>query len=210
MLSDELKKIAKDELRETENVRKHAIKALRDWVRNFFKILTREGYSNFNKKLQALENPRIIKGRLDSVFLLRALRFRKFSIPMAQEMIERLLIYREGLYGHDFVSNLDPLRPNLFALLERGFVIPLPKRDKNERRVLMLKLSELEISYPNPGDTALALLTIILEILMEDEENQIRGISYIADFSGMSLKQITVFPLEAWYKFGKNAEVNLN
>jgi hypothetical protein len=102
---------------------------------------------------------------------------------------------------------MDPLRPNLFTLFEKGLVIPLPNRDKHGRCVVMLKLSELETSFPNAGDTALALLAIILEALMEDEENQIRGISYIADFSGMTLKQITVFSLDKWNKFGKNAEV---
>ena len=154
-----------------------------------------------------MENPRIIKSRLDSCFLLKALRFRKYSIPIAQESIERYLLLREGLYGYDWFSNMDPLRPYLFKLLENGLIFPLPKRDKFGRRVILLKLSELDVSFPKAGCLLLTLLTLIMEILLEDEENQIRGISYIADFSGMSVKQITVFSLGAWYKFGKNAEV---
>ena len=67
-----------------------------------------------------MENPRIIKSRLDNRFLLKALRFRKFSIPRAQEYIERYLIYKSGFYGYDWFSNLDPLRPNLIDLMEKG------------------------------------------------------------------------------------------
>lgn len=155
-----------------------------------------------------MENPRIIKSRLDSRFLIKALRFRKYSIPMTQEMIERYLLFREGLYGYDWFSNMDPLKPHLFTLLENGLVFPLPKRDKHGRRVILLKLSELDIKLtPKAGCLTLTLLTLIMEILVEDEENQVRGLSYIADFSGMSLQQAMIFPLEAWFKFGKNAEV---
>lgn len=136
------------------------------------------------------------------------MRFRKFSLPLAQEQIERYLLFREGIYGYDFFSNLDPLRPNLLTLLERGFVIPLPKRDKNGLCVLMLNLAQLDTSLPNVGNTALALVAIILETLIEQEENQIRGFNYVADFSGMSAKQVLVFPLEVWFKIGKNCEVN--
>lgn len=155
---------------------------------------------------QALQNPRILKCRLDSKFLLKALRFRKHSIPKAQEMIERYLIYREGLYGYDFFSNLDPLRPNLFTLLESGVIIPLPKRDKFKRRIILMKMSNLDVSLPNVGCTFLALLTLVMEVLVEEEENQIRGVSYIFDFSGMTAKHAMIFPLDVWYKFGKNSE----
>lgn len=156
-----------------------------------------------------MENPRIIKSRLDSRFLVKALRFRKYSIPMTQEMIERYLLFREGLYGYDWFSNLDPMRPHLITLLERGLIFPLPKRDKHGRRVILLKLSELDTSFPKAGCLLLTLLTLTMEILVQDEENQIRGLSYIADFKGMTVKQALVFPLEAWFKFGKNAEVKI-
>lgn len=154
-----------------------------------------------------MENPRILKSRLDSRFLIKALRFRKYSIPMTQEMIERYLLFREGLYGYDWFSNMDPMKPYLFKLLENGLVFPLPKRDMHGRRVVLLKLSELDVSLPKAGCLTLTLLTLIMEILVQEEENQVRGLSYIADFSGMSVKQAMVFPLEAWFKFGKYAEV---
>lgn len=184
-LSDELKKIAEKELRETDKIRAHAIKAIRDW---------------------ALENPRIIKTRLDSTFLLKILRFRKYSIPLTQEAIERYMLYRLGLYGYDWFSNLDPLRPGIFTLLENGLIVPLPNRDKNGRKVILIKFAALDTSMPDVGNCTLSLLSIIMEIMLENEENQIRGLNYIIDLSGANLKQILIFPIDTWYKFGKNSE----
>ena len=71
----------------------------------------------------------------------------------------------------------------------------------------MLNLNKIDTSYPNVGCTFLALVTLIMEVFVEEDENQIRGLDYIADFSGISAKQIMIFPLEDWYKFGKNSEV---
>lgn len=98
-MSDELKKLAKNELRETEAVRNNAIMALRDWT---------------------MSNPRIIKGRLDSAWLLRFLRFKKFSIPMAQEAIERYLVMRESNIGKIWFDDLNILRPSAEKLFDSG------------------------------------------------------------------------------------------
>lgn len=90
---------ARNELRETEEVRRHAIEALRDFV---------------------MKNPRIEKSRLDSKFLLRYLRFKKFSIPMAMEAMERYLAIKEGSYGRKWLKNLDVTRPQILKLLDDG------------------------------------------------------------------------------------------
>lgn len=99
-MSEELKKLAKNELRETEDIRNNAIMALRDWT---------------------MSNPRIIKSRLDSLWLLRFLRFKKFSIPMAQESIERYLILRESIMGKVWFSDLNILRPTAEKLFDSGY-----------------------------------------------------------------------------------------
>lgn len=98
-MSDELKKLAKNELRETEAVRNNAIIALREWT---------------------MSNPRIIKGRLDSIWLLRFLRFKKFSIPMAQEAIERYLVMRESNIGKIWFNDLNIMRPSAEKLFDSG------------------------------------------------------------------------------------------
>lgn len=98
-MSKELKELAKDELRETDEVRRNAIKALRDWT---------------------MSNPRIVKTRLDSVWLLKFLRFRKFSIPMAQEAIERFLVLKQGSYGNIWFHDLNIKKPSIDKLLDDG------------------------------------------------------------------------------------------
>lgn len=185
-LSDELQKLAESELRETKEVRDHAIKAMRDWI---------------------LDNPRIIKCRMDSIFLLRFLRFRKFSIPIAQEALERWLLFREGCYGHDWFSNLNYDRPHLSELLEKGVIIPLANRDKDGRQVLVFRLAAVDPSINDIGNIYLALATMFFETILDDEENQIRGINYLGDVTGLQLGHVNIFPLETCYKFGKNIEV---
>lgn len=98
-LSKELEDQAKDELRETEEVRQHAIKALRDWV---------------------MKNPRIELARLDAKYLLRFLRFRKFSIPMAMEALERLMVIKNGTYGRRWFDYLDVDKASILKLIDDG------------------------------------------------------------------------------------------
>lgn len=99
-LSDETKKFVEEEFRETDEVRKHALEELREW---------------------AMKSPRIQKMRLDSNFLLKFLRAKKFSLPMAKETIERYLVLRfyvqEGL---EVFRNLDVRDPVMQDLLDSG------------------------------------------------------------------------------------------
>lgn len=99
-LSDELKEIAEKELRETPEIREHALLSLREW---------------------AVKNPRISTLRLDSQFLLRFLRFKKFSIPQAMESLERYLVLRKYVHeGRQIYQNFDYLDKPLFNLLDLG------------------------------------------------------------------------------------------
>lgn len=99
-LSDELKKLAEEELRETDEIRGNAIRAIREW---------------------AIKNQRIVSLRLDAKFILRFLRFKKFSIPMAQECLERYLVLRKYFYEGQFIyQNFDYKQPALYDLLNKG------------------------------------------------------------------------------------------
>lgn len=99
-LSAELEKIAQEELRETVEIRENAIRAMREW---------------------ALQNPRICTLRLDAKFLLRFLRFKKFSIPMAQECLERYLVLRKYFFEGEFIyQNFDYKLPALHDLIMKG------------------------------------------------------------------------------------------
>lgn len=88
------------EFRETDESRKHALEALREW---------------------ADQNPRIVKLRLDSSFLLRFLRARKFSVSMVKDMIERYLVLRFYMQeGIAIFRNLDCQGQVMQELLSLG------------------------------------------------------------------------------------------
>ncbi|CAO1439552.1 unnamed protein product [Diamesa serratosioi] len=187
-LSKELEELAEKELGETEQVRNNAIKELRDWT---------------------MKNPRIIKTRLDAVWLLRFLRFKKFDIALAKEAIERYLIFRQGSYGKDWFEHLDILRPSTEKLLDDGYLLVLPNRDSKGRKVLMFRASIVDPSIKTCGYDTLIVNTSTFETLLEDEENQIRGIVHIADLGGAGMSHFTVFPPQKYYRMAKNTEITL-
>lgn len=100
-LSNETIKVAETELRETEYTRNSSLEAIREW---------------------AEQNPRILKIRMDSNFLLRFLRAKKFSVPMAEEAIERYILLRKSFIGAVF-QNLDYRRPTTMELINKGYWI---------------------------------------------------------------------------------------
>lgn len=55
---------------------------------------------------------------LDSVFLLRFLRTKKFSVPMAQEAIERYVLLRQS-WGIAF-NQLDHTLPTMAEIIDLG------------------------------------------------------------------------------------------
>lgn len=55
----------------------------------------------------------------DAPFLLRFLRAKKFSVPMAQEALERYILLRTT-YGDLAFSKLDPKNPTMQELLNLG------------------------------------------------------------------------------------------
>lgn len=180
--------MAEKELRETDEIRNHAIPAMRDWI---------------------MANPRIEKVRMDAKFLLRFLRFRKFNIPAAQEALERYLVFREGCYGLDWFSNMDFNKPNINELLSKGLFSVLPNRDKFGRKVILARLAAADPCIPTIGCEGLTIGTMVCETLLDDEETQIRGVNYIMDVSNIKIRHYFIFSFLTWYKMLKNVEVML-
>ncbi|KAJ8869341.1 hypothetical protein PR048_030916 [Dryococelus australis] len=109
------KEVASTELREDEATRATAIQQLREWV---------------------LKHPAIKKCRTDSVFLLRFLRTKKFSVPLAQEMLERYLTFRQ-LYPHWF-RGLDVDEPVIREIIQTGLFQPFNEVDLDQKTNIML------------------------------------------------------------------------
>lgn len=186
-ISKELQEMAEVELRETEEIRSNAIAAIREW---------------------AMKNPRINKLRLDSIFLLRFLRHKKFSIPMAQDSIEKYTLLRK--YSESDVypfQKMDFNLPSMQNLLNEGYIFALPKRDALGRRVIFYRAGAYKPSI-NMNYELLKLHGIVYETLLEDEENQIRGCVHIVDSTGFGFSFLTVFTPQEAVRIARNCEVN--
>lgn len=113
-LSTDSQVIARMELREDINTREQALEKFREWIQ---------------------KHPAIKNCRTDAIFLLRFLRTKKFSLPLAEEMLERYLTMRQ-LYP-DWFQNLDINDPDIEAIIDSGYLVPLLERDEHGRKVIL-------------------------------------------------------------------------
>ncbi|XP_053664627.1 alpha-tocopherol transfer protein-like [Anopheles marshallii] len=162
-LSELYREVAKEELREDDAVREKALTEMRHWIVN---------------------NSHIRKCRMDSIFLLRFLRFRQFSVPMACEALERYLTMRE-MYPTWF-KNLDAGAENMKELFMGG-ATSIIGQDSNGRTVVFFRIGRFvpEMFEPPTGGTFIALM---IEAMLEWEEVQIGGLQVMVDYSDMDLK----------------------
>jgi hypothetical protein len=119
-IGDSFLKVAKKELREDKTTREQALEQMRNWL----------------KKNCDLENI-----RTDDSFLLRFLRNKKFSVPMAQQQLLKYLNMRKVM-GH-LSNNLDFLSPGVRSLINNGYIMVSPIRDKLGRRTVLYFAGEI-------------------------------------------------------------------
>lgn len=119
-LSDSVLRLAKDELREDKATREQALEQMRNWL----------------KKNQDLESV-----RSDDTFLLRFLRNKKFSVPMAQQQLLKYLNMRRVM--PHLSANLDFMSPGIAKLIDNGYIVVSPIRDNFGRRSILYFASEL-------------------------------------------------------------------
>ncbi|CAH1366631.1 retinaldehyde-binding protein 1 [Tenebrio molitor] len=167
-ISDKLAKVAKNELREDERTRQQCLQQFRDWI----------------KKNQDIENC-----FMDDNFLLRFLRVKKFSIPMAEQTLLKYLNFRKRF--KDFMYGLDYLQS---SLIQNGYIFASPFRDSHGRRVIIYNLRRVNPHEYTGRDICLAH-AITYETLLADEENQILGINHIADLDGLSAAFLTLWSI---------------
>ncbi|XP_044731779.1 retinaldehyde-binding protein 1-like [Chrysoperla carnea] len=172
-LDDELweraKTVAKKELREDEETKEHALRHLREWI---------------NK------NTDIENCRTDDGFLLRFLRTKKFSLPMAEQMILKYINLRQKM--SNYCCNLDYLSPSINELINDGFVFASPNRDAKGRRVVFTIMKNFNPYKYTSVDMA-KIHAITYETLLDDEKTQIFGFTHIGDGDGASAAHVTLW-----------------
>uniref|UniRef100_A0A2M4ADW1 Putative phosphatidylinositol transfer protein sec14 n=1 Tax=Anopheles triannulatus TaxID=58253 RepID=A0A2M4ADW1_9DIPT len=162
-LPDLYRKLAKEELREDDEIREQSLEQMREWI---------------------AKHPYIRKCRTDSSFLLRFLRFRKYSVPMACEALERYLAMRETF--PTWFKNLDCNEPAMHELLSDAVFTKLGQ-DEDGRTVILFTVKNLNVDKFD----ALAqgrLVALLIESLLEWEEVQIGGFRVMLNFSDTVMK----------------------
>ncbi|CAH0392449.1 unnamed protein product [Bemisia tabaci] len=169
----EVERIAQDELRETKNVRETALQQFREWVAK-------------NKDISSV--------RTDASFLLRFLRVKKFSLPMAQQTLLKYLNLRKTL-SHYF-SLISYEDAALMHILTNGFIFASPIRDSLGRRVIIYVIDKFDPYKYGCGIMAQVFL-MTFETVLEDDVTQITGVTHFADLHGASAAYVTLWsPLE--------------
>uniref|UniRef100_A0A182JBP0 CRAL-TRIO domain-containing protein n=1 Tax=Anopheles atroparvus TaxID=41427 RepID=A0A182JBP0_ANOAO len=162
------REIAKEELREDDLVREQSLAEMRQWIAN---------------------NPHIRKCRTDAKFLLRFLRFQKFSVPMACEALERYLVVRE-LYPSWF-KNLDCDDPTMKEIFANAPFSVLGQ-DSAGRMVGLCRFARYNDQKHQPFEDG-KYMAIVMETLLEWEETQIGGCQVLMDWQNISVNN-----LEKW------------
>lgn len=118
-------KVAKKELRESEDNRKQGLAQFIAWIKN---------------------NEDIEDVRTDEAFLLRFLRVKKYNVQLAEQMLLKYLNLKRTL--PHLTADLDFLTSHLNDLINDGYMFPSPCRDKHGRRVIIGIASEFyRMSY---------------------------------------------------------------
>lgn len=191
-LSDLALKTARKELREDRSAREQCLEQLLNWL-------------NKNEDVQNV--------RTDDRFLLRFLRAKKFSVPMAQQIILKYLNLKRVF--PQMTANLDYKSKSVHEILTNGYLTVSPVRDQHGRRVIIIRACKylftlfsfsksfnwirlhilFFVACFNPKiytsyDMAKAHF-VALETLLEDPENQVLGFTHICDITGITAAHIT-------------------
>lgn len=170
-LNDKLKKLAKSELREDANVREQSLAQMREWI---------------------AKSAHIKKCRTDPLFLLRFLRTKKFSVPQACEMLEKYLTIRQTA-SHMF-SKCDIEDPEIEAIIDGGYIVPLPKRDSNGYQIVLSVAGNLDLDKVNSSLLARTHF-LVQEVLADDEESQICGYRKVTDDREITMKLLGMWSI---------------
>ncbi|XP_050094148.1 retinaldehyde-binding protein 1-like [Anopheles aquasalis] len=162
------RKLAKEELREDDEIREQSLVQMREWI---------------------AKHPYIRKCRTDSSFLLRFLRFRKYSVPMACEALERYLAMRQTF--PQWFKNLDCNEPALRQMLEDGVFVRLGT-DETGRLVIHFRFPRFDVEKFSAVQEG-RFTALLIELLLEWEEMQIGGVRVVVDFRGAIMKHFGIW-----------------
>ncbi|KAL1518035.1 hypothetical protein ABEB36_001721 [Hypothenemus hampei] len=169
MVQNKVAIVAERELRETEITKRDCLKQLKIWIQ---------------------QNEDVKDCITDNNFLLRFLRVKKFSIPLAQQTLLKYLNFRKRFPG--IFLNMDCRDPINNELISGGYIVVSPVRDNNGRRVVIYNTSKFDPKKYSGMHLAKAH-AIVYETLLAEEDNQILGVTHVADLRGVNPSFFTLF-----------------
>ncbi|XP_055612483.1 alpha-tocopherol transfer protein-like, partial [Uranotaenia lowii] len=169
-LTEKYRTVAKEQLREDDTLREQALEGMRAWI---------------------AKHPYIRRCRTDSLFLLRFLRQRKFSIPLACETLERYLAMRQT-FPH-WYQNLDPQDADMQEMSFND-VFQALGFDEHGRILILIKSRNFNVEKFTLVHLV-RYLHMYMEILSSDERIQIAGIVLIVDCFQTTMMHFTLFNL---------------
>ena len=93
-------------------------------------------------------------------------------------------------------------------LIISSFIFVLPNRDKLGRKVICYRPGILDPHSPTVGNDFKTLQALVYEVILQDEENQIRGIVHLVDTYGIRPSHLTMLSTKHFFRIGKNTEVS--
>lgn len=167
-LTPEVKEIARKELRETPEVCKEAVIALRDLLREETDL----------------------KCPLDNdAWLIRFLRPCKFYPESARDLVKRYYHFKQK-HSNLYDGLVPSKNKNIF---DHNILTVLPNRDQFGRRILILELGKKWKHNKVSLDEVYKGCVLFLEVAMLEPESQVAGAVVIFDMDGLSLQQVWQF-----------------
>lgn len=164
-----LRKVAETELCESPKNRKKALRELRDWIKS---------------------QNHISGCRTDNSFLLRFLRMKKFEVADTIKVLEKYLKMR--CQNPEWFADLNIGEPKLNQLISDGYCFVLPERDARGRKVVYSRAAAMDSSLFTAIDVMRAHL-LTFEALLEDEDVQVNGVTYVFDESDVNWSHISIW-----------------
>lgn len=154
---------------ENPKVRKRTLRELRDWLK---------------------QQHHISGCRNDASFLLRFLRMKKFEVSDTIKVLDKYLRMRSQ--NPSWFAALDVREDKINRLISDGYIFVLPERDSKGRKVVYSRAAAMDAGLFTATDVMRVHL-LTFEALLEDEEVQANGVTYVFDERDVNWSHISVW-----------------
>lgn len=123
---------------------------------------------------------------------MRFLRAKKFSVPRAEDCLEKYLVARQTC--SQWFKELDIEDPNMSDLYDSGVMVALKELDSQGRQVVINRPQFFDVNRFTSVD-AFRIDMLFLEYLMDLEITQVAGLIFVIDGSQLPMKYVNLFSL---------------